>query len=162
MSYSILIGNAELHSEWGAPDEEPIAKWTVASMVHPEAPFTDDNTGHSNGRDPGYSQWASFLDATGLRSVFMNAGDGLMRAHPGCQKLNRSHLLAFKAADAAYRIRNPQAIAGACECTQCSWHPNADAVHDPLLDFNLCRLTWLIWWTEYALTNCERPAIYNY
>ena len=28
-------------------------------------------------------------------------------------------------------------------------------------NYHMARLIWLDWWVQWALKNCERPAIYN-
>jgi len=32
----------------------------------------------------------------------------------------------------------------------------------PNYDYSLARLIWLQWWVNWAITNCETPAISNY
>lgn len=163
MSYSIYIGNAEVYAEWDPGyGESPRAEWQVNRVELPEAPFTADNTGRSNNRDPGYGQWAEFCRQTGLHRLFFDKEDGLMREHPGCQRLERTHLDFIVDAHRTYSGRNPNRRPGACECSECQWSSKStDIPHDPSLDFNMCRLAWLEFWVRWALENCERPAIYN-
>lgn len=161
MSYDIYIGNAELKSEW--PGEYgPVAEWDVDGMTHEDAPYKPDLTGKGNSCHPGYGQWADAMEEVGLAEAFFDQEDGLLREHPGIQPLTAAHLATFEAAQAEYRRRRPAERPGCCRCAGCQrFDADKDAVHDPTLNFNMLRLEWLVWWTRWALENCERPAMAN-
>lgn len=157
MSYDIYIGNAETEDDLSV---------IVRRTTHPDAPLMPDSGGQGNDRHPSYSGWGSFVREVGLVGVFFDTKDGLMRSHPGTQVLTERHLRVFERADRAYRAAHPDDRAALCECSRCappflstSFSPPA---HDPRANFNLMRLSWLLFWTRWALDNCERPAIYNH
>lgn len=153
MAYDIYIGNAvpttieeddgSYYSVWGGV--------TVNRVELEDAPsFPNDHmTGKGNSRHPGYGQWADFCSAVGLTDLFFNKAHGLMRVHPGTFKLEFEHLVTVRDALYEYREAHPDAVPG--------WH-DVDRVENG----NLARLLWLEFWIDWALKNCERPAIHNH
>lgn len=163
MGYNITIGCAELVGEWDPGyGEAPSAKWvvkTIGAWGSEDAP----DGGDCNERSPSYSGWSNFAEAVGIHAIFFDKEDGLMREHPGTQRLTAEHLTAFVAALNDYRKEHPSERAGMCKCRECvHWITDADKAppHDPTLNYNLLRLEWLVKWTRYALTT-ERPGIEN-
>jgi hypothetical protein len=170
VSYSILIGNAELESAWPG-DDEPEARWVVNAHEEPDAltfPF-DGMTGNSNGRHPGYGQWADFCRASGLYALFYGIAEpdgrrhagGILSRHPGIVPLTPDMFATVRAARERWLARHPNAIPG--------WDypehfPGRDEVDDGVRgrDATLARLLWLEWWMDWALRTCERPAVHNY
>jgi hypothetical protein len=165
MGYTILIGNAELFSEWNNTDyAHPQAEWQVKGMSLDEAPYSSDLTGKSNERSPSYTVWADFVRSVGLYEMFYNEYiEGLMDQHSGCARLTQEHADKIRSALERYKQLHPDSIASFCECKSCSdpWS-KSDASHNPKADPTLVRLTWLDFWANWAVKNCERPAIYNY
>lgn len=168
MGYTILIGNAELESDFDA-DDRPHAEWVVGRTTHPDAPLMPDENARSNDRSPGYGVWSDFLKDVRLHSMFFaraTTGDGLMDNHPGIARLTADHAAKVMAALAAYREAHPDRVPGICDCRECQgpFGPtDAPAIpHDPRADFVFLRLEWLSFWVSWAVANCERPAIHNY
>jgi len=156
MSYSITIGEAEIVSNV----EDLYCEWTAESKSLDEAPsfVGDEMTGNSNGRYPGYGQWATFVRTVGIEDVFFG-DEGLMSQHPGCAHLTEEHLNRFKLA-LAKREKKDARPAG----LDIRYHtytgetiPDGEETHD----YNKVRLIWLIFWTEWALKNCKHPVIAN-
>jgi len=150
VSYSIWIGEARL-------DEADEGDMTV-SVRHedlekaPSLPH-DEMTGRTNGRHPAYSGWSEFCDSVGLRKLFFDTENGLMRHHPGCFALKRKHHQVVVRALKQWRKRYPLAEPG--------FGPTG--LNDGVLeDCNLARLVWLEWWMGWALENCKQPAVENY
>lgn len=104
----------------------------VDEVELPDAPL-NSNDDHSNSIGPSYTTWSNFAARAGLKDVFFGEVDGLLRPHPGAVLLTPAHLDAFKAA------KLPK---------------TAD-------EWDYKRLAWLIWWTEWALANCEFPTFKN-
>lgn len=159
MSYSIYIGEAQVD----VPDTDEGGlelSVRVFDMQHPEAPEFpgDDMTGKSNGRHPGYSQWATFCHETGLHDLFFDEESGLMSSHPGCVVLRKEHHERIAKALRDWQAKAVGKVPG--------WDPSAEffgtAKPDPKYDGNLARLMWLGWWFRWALENCKVPAIYNH
>lgn len=156
MAYNIYIGNAvpvEQDGEWSVRVEN------ATRHDAPAFPF-DGMTGHSNRRSPGYTQWSDFCDAAGLSDLFFNEDAGLMREHPGCTALRPEHLAAVRAARVEWGITHPAAVPG------WDWSPHAikaEGADDGIRgrDGVMARLVWLEWWMEWALRECERPALFN-
>lgn len=107
---------------------------------------------HSNRIMPSYSGWADFCERVGLADVFLR-GDAvlwtgesgethgpLLWHHPGAAELTADHLVRFRAALDAYA-------------------PVEQSGGGP--DYDLRRLEWLVWWTEWSLENCEHPTFAN-
>lgn len=164
MGYTILIGNGVLESDWeneyGYP---PSAEWVVKKVSLDEAPYSNDLTGRSNTRSPSYTGWSDFVGTVGLRNMFYNTDKtGLMDRHPGCARLTKTHAEIIRQALEDYRSAHPDAVASFCECRQCEgpWS-KSEVPHNPHCDGTLVRLTWLDFWVNWAVENCERPAIYN-
>ena len=137
MGYNIDIGNATLEKAPTAQealdewDGQLIARFHVAHVRLDNAPHDDSPTDYTNSRWPSYTAWHDFCHDIGLTDLFYNESEGLLRNHPGCFVLTAEHLAKIKAAEPA-------------------------ANH-----MQRGRWEWLVFWVEWALTNCETPAIYN-
>ncbi len=149
MGYNLYIGEAHASVYM----EDRYARIDVEGLELPDAPKNSSDD-QFNRIFPSYSVWGDFCRDVGLEMVFY-AGrspcpsgvwwkddegkdhDGLIVNHPGAAKLTEAHYRAFVAAQTAYCGRG-----GHEEC-------------------NLKRLNWLIWWTRWALDNCEHPTFYN-
>lgn len=104
----------------------------VVDVMLEEAPVNSSDD-QSNSCSLSYSTWGEFAKKAGLHDVFFNGDDGLIAHHPGTVLLEQKHLDAFKAA------KLPK---------------TAD-------EWDRRRLAWLIFWSEWALANCEFPAFDN-
>jgi hypothetical protein len=113
----------------------------------------DEMTGKGNYRYPGYSGWADFCREAGLYDLFLDrdGGEALMQNHPGIARLHPEHLTRIRAALKARRRTStlPPGFAG--------WNGEDEGKHDHIL----ARLIWLEYWMDWALRECERPAIFN-
>lgn len=167
MSFDIYIGEAVINNLTDNYSNELDVCFEVKGTSLPDAPnFRGDTmTRNGNSRHPGYSQWSDFLQGVGLYDLFFNKEDGLMRKHPGCFKLNESHLKEVKEALKSYKEKNPNKNPGLCECESCAKKHHlfkGDGLpHDDSLDYPLARLEWLVFWMDWTLKNCTIPAIFN-
>lgn len=162
MGYNLTIGNAvpEFSKDYG----ELSARWVVPFVKLPDAPTfpNDDLTVNSNGRSPSYIGWSDFCDEVGLKRLFYDESDGLLRPHPGCKLLTVAHHTEVLAALQRRQTisARPPGFPGESTYnkeTQ-TWEPPPDAdKYDP----QLARLLWLEWWMRWALANCETPAFEN-
>jgi hypothetical protein len=163
MGYNIVIGNAEVEAEWVNPeyvDDGPSASWVVKVRSEETSPYFSDS-GHFNERSPTYSGWEDFTRKVGLYDWFYNKETGKRKTHPGCAALTKDDVVLVKARLDAYKAKHPKAEPVWCECKLCDdWGKSTDP-HNPNSDGDLLRLTWLTWWVNWAVENCERPAIYN-
>ena len=157
MSYSIHIGNAEIES--GFEDGEFYASWSVRTHKEEDAPNFegDDMTGNSNGRHPGYGQWADFLKEVDMYDLFLNRRSSLMYRHPGCHPLKEEHLDRFK--EALTKLEDKDKRPAGLDKRYIE-NPCVN-IEDETHSYDKVRLIWLIWWTEWALKNCKYPAISN-
>lgn len=168
MGYTIRIGNAVLEGNWPKPEDEypdePDARWYVHGLSLEQAPYFGDSD-RSNTRSPSYTGWGEFADKVGLRDFFFDKETGKMRRHPGCMNLTQDDSRYLTMLLEKYRDEHPGAEATYCECASCAPYqkhdPEKPTPHNPNGDMNLVRLTWLEWWVRWAVSNCERPAIYN-
>lgn len=161
MGYTFTIGNAvpEFSKDYG----ELSARWVVEAETHQNAPtFPNDNmTGCGNSRSPSYIVWADFCRNTGLSDLFYDERGNLHAGHPGCAILKRADLDRVKEAREAWQKKAtlPPGFEGYPEYnkeTQ-TWESSDVGMYDAIL----ARLIWLEWWMEWALDNCETPAIQN-
>lgn len=175
MGYNLTIGNAVPDMPTRAQvdgDETRTPRWTVRAVTAPDAPMFLGESEACSERSPSYSGWAQFCRDTGLSSLFYGAtrharSDGiaeretcLIQEHPGVALLRASDLDEVRAAIASWRARpwpTEERIAG--------WDPTlepfSEAKPDPRYDGHLARLLWLEFWIEWALRNCEHPALEN-
>lgn len=167
MSFDIYIGEAKISvpSKEDLDDGYNALEVRVDGMALPDAPqFPGDfMTKNGNSRHPGYGAWHDFLRTAGIEPLFFNKENGLMRRHPGCFMLAKSHAEEIAEALARWRRDHPKAEPGWCECATCDKLSARDAkpVHREL-DGVLARLMWLDFWVRWALANCAVPAIHNY
>lgn len=148
MGYTIKIGNATPYHD--KDDGILSAGWRVESVRHDNAPAYGEPTDYTNSRWPSYSAWADTLNALGLYPMFMDRNEetALMAEHPGCAMLTAEHVGKIRDAVNAYRAR----------VTALGFHAG---FKDPHGDPHLARAEWLLYWVEWALANCETPAIEN-
>lgn len=135
MGYTLTIGETSGH----------FSGRQVTPASSEQAPIIpgDGANSQSNKRQPSYSDWADFCDATGLRPLFYL---DLIARHPGIVSLTSRHQAAISEAKRRYQ----QA------------HPAAQARYSGVVeDAHLARLVWLEWWVSWALAHCRRPAIEN-
>jgi hypothetical protein len=165
MGYSIYIGNAVFDD---VDEYDPQYRATVAGFEHPDAPRAphDANPG-KNYRWPSYGVWTEFTKTVGLHDMFYDEEDGLLRPHPGCAVLRRSHCERIELALKHFREAHADAVA------RFEGREGEDPVSEMLRidagkdldcgphDATLARLEWLAWWCRWAVENCERPAVKN-
>lgn len=152
MGYTFTIGNAV--PKFNKDDFPRLrAAWEVDLVEHGDAPaFANDAvTGKRNERSPGYGVWSDFARAVGLYEFFYDETGRLHAGHPGCIAISREDADLVSAALARYRAKTtlppgfePWDYAGPATC-----------------DGHLARLIWLEWWMQWAVRNCETPAIEN-
>lgn len=165
MGYNFTIGNAVL--EYTAGDEH--MRITVESAVNDNAPNHCPYTGKGNSRSPSYSGWSDFCKTAGIEELFYGKGwsreesryldcpEGfhretpLLAEHPGAFPLTADDLAYIIKA----RVRREQSNRGR---PPGFW---GDDNVDNGNDHALARLLWLEFWIDWALKNCERPAISN-
>lgn len=162
MSYNIGIGNAVPQFD----KDELRAWWDVAHVEREDAPTFphDEMTGNGNYRYPGYSAWADFCREAGLHDLFLDreGGEALMQQHPGIARLLPEHLASVQFALGARKAVSalPPGFWGSdtFDREKQAWVPSPDTgKYDPIL----ARLMWLEYWMDWALRECEIPAIYN-
>jgi hypothetical protein len=175
MGYNLSIGNFEA----SVCPEERYARGDTAYTGEVEGAPLNSSGHHGAGCSPSYSVWSNFAKAVGLYSLFYapraeedsgvySSGktvwwiddkgeehDGLLSRHPGAAELTEAHLRAFKAAKEKY-LATPEPRSGLCQ----ERGPFNDA-GSVGVDYNLRRLDWLIFWTGWALKNCEYPTFGN-
>lgn len=155
MGYNITIGNAvpEFNKEWFP---ELSARFVVNTQENDDAPVFngDEMTGKSNCRSPSYSVWDDFAKSTGLHEFFFGdeALDGKMSQHPGCVGIEQED------ADFVTKKLNQykeKAILPA------GFEDDWNYEGPPQYDYHLARLIWLEYWMQWAVKNCDTPAIWN-
>lgn len=153
MGYSITIGNA---TPWHEKADGLRSGWSVALEKRDDAPaFADEPTQFENQRWPSYGAWTGSMKALGLNELFFG-DEGFFVEHPGCVQITPGHLAIVKAALTRHRETNGGKPAGFFGYDN-KTHTEIDNGNDP----DLARGVWLEWWMEWALANCETPAIQN-
>lgn len=154
MSYNIKIGNAKPYFE--KDEDELYATWEVEDQSLENAPnFPNDPTGTSNERSPAYSVWRDFADWCGLYDLLLGM-DGLMYNHPGCKPLKKEHYEQIKAV-----LEKKKGIVVGEPGFQKLAEEEGSMDEYGIDQSHLARLIWLEFWVNWALENCETPAIWN-
>ncbi len=155
MGYTFNIGNAvpEFDKEYFP---ELYAKWAVEGKTLKKAPkfINDEMTGQSNSRSPSYTTWSDFCKTVGLYDFFYNPQGHLHAGHPGCIGIEQKDADLVTAALRLYEKKaiHPPGFSG--------WEGPKEG--DPEVDAHLARLIWLEFWMQWAVKNCETPAIENH
>lgn len=118
---------------------------------HETAPAYGDPTDHTSSRWPSYSAWADFCRFSGLHDLFFGKStrdDSILQSHSGCIPLTEKHRKEKNSAFEAYKIKYPNSmpIMGDEQSEE---------------NYQLCRLTWLHYWVNWALDNCKQPVFEN-
>lgn len=170
MGYNITIGNAYLDAE---PDEG-LLEIRVKGFNNDDAPNHCEFTGTGSSRSPSYTVWNEFCRAAGIHMLFFGNGwnkdlmmydycdEGfhrevpLMANHPGVALLTMNDYRYIADALQNYKTKYPEAVPGFWDWDKKNFKeiPNGK---DPVL----ARLIWLEYWINWALANCEYPAIGN-
>ena len=159
MPHHIFIGNAEpIYNE-----EFNEYRWVVKKISHETAPtfINDELTGKSNYRSPSFCGWSDFINESGLIDL-VNEQEGPF-THWGCKKINKEHLVIVKNALREWSISH-DLPAGFHEDKDFVFDEETDEwemPEDQKYDWILARLIWLEYWMEWAINNCENPALYN-
>ncbi len=161
MGYTFTIGNAV--PEFSKDDGYLRAEWVVQPASSDAAPTFphDDLTGNSNSRSPSYIVWLEFCNEAGIHDVFYDDRNNLHAGHPGCIMITPEDLANVRLARTARQVAStkPPGFDGWEQFdpeTQ-QWSAPDEGKYDPIL----ARLIWLEWWMDWALANCETPAIQN-
>lgn len=162
MGYTFKIGNLITTTE--IDDDEAYTSYDTESLVLDDAPEfpNDELTGKSNSRSPSYSTWSNFCKDTGIYYLFYNVSGHLHGGHPGYTDITKDMVDHIKLMVERWKSKSklPPGFEGF-------------PIYDPLLgdyvtpdegkyDHMLARLLWLEFWTNWALENCEKPAIVNW
>lgn len=162
MSYTIKVGNAEVVAN-KEDFPELRADWYVKEITLPEAPSlpNDEYTGQTNVRSPSYSGWSDFCEAVGLYDLFYDRDEGFFANHPGCFGITQEAADLVTEALERYKATVTR---NAARQNREPLPPGFDPDdHDgaPLYDPQYARLIWLEFWMQWAMKNCETPAIAN-
>lgn len=145
MGYTLKIG--EYASEFHDEDNTTWISQYAEDAQHDAAPAYGEPTDNTNARWPSYTSWHNFARFVGLEDFFFNEEMGLIRKHPGCVPLARYHQSSIENAMLNFKIKHPNAIPRMTDESEA--------------DCQLARLTWLKYWVDWAMQNCERPVFYN-
>lgn len=164
MGYTLRIGNAELEV-----DMSSLRAWFTVERV--ERPWATRNSSgdKDNECSPSYTAWADFARRNGLYDLFFKGSThhsgwwtdhegsdhaGLMCCHPGCEPIKEAHLHAFRAALNRHRGMHTLYMDPDRNILACDSNVSVEEV-------DRRRLIWLVEWTEWALEDCEHPAMEN-
>lgn len=155
MGWTIKIGNA---TPVFTDDQDGLqAHWDVEDTEVDNAPaFPNDASLKTNSRSPSYTVWKEFCQQTGLYDLFYDKKSGLLKQDQPVVKINQGHLKTIKSALKAYQAKATKP-AGFSDCKV-----DADKIvyiDVDRYDSTLARLMWLEFWFNWALENCEKPAI---
>lgn len=153
MGYTIRIGNA---TPWHEKGEEGLrAGWRVEGVKRDDSPAFGEPTDFENQRWPSYTGWHDSMRALGLHDLFYKNYEGLMSEHPGCFPFTAGQVAMVKAAVQRRRETNGGRPPGFWD-----WSIEKGEI-DNGNDPDLARGLWLEYWMEWAIANCETPAIEN-
>lgn len=182
MGYNLYIGEAKSVVYL----EDRHAHMGVEVIDGEEFGAPENSSGnHSNFIYPSYLGWSKFCDLVGLYSVFYapccykclsdtykkrrcevceggrktvywipegkgpgQEQEGIIYNHAGAVALSEDHLTAFRTARAAWLNRSEE-------------ERQELGVGEDGVDYVLRRLDWLVFWSEWALENCDYPTFAN-
>lgn len=134
MVYSLAIGE---YKEY----EHSSTMITVDTVKHDVAPAFGEPTDYSNERWTSYPGWDDFAAYIGLHDILFE-NHTIRGGHPG-----------FFDIDTKFKRRVDEAYANHMKhMKQFTEQPR---------DYQLPRLLWLKYWTDWALENCNRPIFTN-
>ncbi len=160
MGYNLSIGEAEIEYDIYEDDHrESLVRVGVKSERHDDAPAFGEPTDYTNARWPSYTQWHEFCKLTQLKDVFYQGND-FCGGHPGVFPITKNFQHLLHLALKAHKMRYPKTVASyerESEITENGSYTENDFMADGCM----CRLEWLIYWTDWALENCDKPVFCN-
>ena len=158
MGYTLEIG--EVTVDYDNSNEDPYIMFDVNRVEDDNAPAFGEPTDHTNQRWPSYAVWDKFCTSAGIHDLMFSKDrdDALLSNHPGCVPLTEQHRSEINDALVAFKIKYPDAIATYGEKQENSLIRDEN---NPEENSVLCRLTWLHYWINWALDNCEKPVFKN-
>jgi hypothetical protein len=162
MGYSFTIGQLEI--DYSNESDEPYIDISAKGERLDDAPAFDEPTDYTNERWPSYSVWRDFCRTAGLIEMFYGEDrekniirdDYLIMRHPGCVPLTEAHRSEINEAMVRFMSKYPKAVATYGNQKGFEADPN-----NPKENSVLCRLTWLHFWINWALDNCDKPVFAN-
>lgn len=144
MGYTLMIG--EYAPEFIDEDGQTCILQACRKERHEGAPAHGEPTDNTNERWPSYTTWLEFSRFMKLQPLFAE----LLREHPGCVPLVLRHKRAVDAAVQRMQWEYPDMEPG---------FSTGYSEGDPRP--YLARLSWLSYWIDWALENCQHPVFYN-
>jgi hypothetical protein len=158
MGYTLRIGELETSVEFDGLWSR--IRNSAEGEHHEDAPAYGEPTDHENCRWSSYKGWHNFVEFAGLNDLFCNKEHGLIREHPGCFPLNKSHQEVINKAYQDYYTKYPN--------TKPGYSPKineAKGVYEdpdwPIENNHAVRLEWLKYWVDWVIENCQFPVFYN-
>lgn len=159
MGYSFTIGDlkkvVEKYEEDGVIEE--YENWSAETIELENAPAFGEPTDRTNERWPSYSAWSEFAEFTNIYDLIYSDTGHLIGSHPGYLELTDDFQKNLKKRKKEFEEKYPKVEATYGNKTSIF---EADP-NNPPENYFYCRLVWLDFWVDYALENCETPAIVN-
>lgn len=162
MGYNLTIGEAgfdvdEVGGSWTETVQDEYICVTAESVELPDAPAFGEPTDHTNQRWPSYGQWYDFCEGVGILPITFEMNEdectGSIRGgHPGFFPITKAFKEAVDHAYDNWKTQHPDAVP--------EYILQADGEYDIGCSY-LARLTWLKYWTDWALENCKCPIFTN-
>lgn len=147
MGYTITIGQLEINKSADDGLDCPCIGFSAEGASHESAPAFGEPTDHENQRWPSYSSWSNFLKDAGLYDAFFYESGHLIGGHPGIRLVTGDLKACVDRAMTDFKDKYPSLEAKFVEGEQSGG--------------TLCGLTWLKYWIDWAIENCETPVIAN-
>ncbi len=149
MGYNLIIGEAIIEKY---PEDEfgdGYVEITVEGARQDDAPAFDDPTDYTNERWPSYTAWHEFAEAVGIEDILFDTdSNGSIRGgHPGHFLITDKFKSEIDSAVDRHMMKYPDAV------------PTYDSERPQ--DYQLPRLLWIQYWTDWALENCTNPIFKN-
>lgn len=141
MGYDFSIGNAEIQYEKADSIEGGYFDSHIGFKV--EVVRIKDVPGVWNVLTSQYGVWSNTMRETGLTDVFMLSGKP-RGGHPGAFPITEELVIKVKQAVEMLKSKGAKPVEGKSQ-----------------KDTALFQLEWVLWWSKWALKNCELPVFYN-
>lgn len=150
MGFTFTIGGARAEID-KAYLPKLLVGLVVDKVISPHAPSFPGDEGQCSEDSFSYGGFFNFCDDAGLRGLFYGEDGRLKAGHPGCMAITEDDVVIVRTAREKWQAK---------ATLPPGFHPFEHEGPD-FFDYNLAWLMWFEFWMDWAVKNCETPAIQN-